>query len=422
MAREIVIYLVVHQPRRLKLPAQPIPRGARPPDIERCLFDERLNERYFRKVSQRCYWPTVRLLTELVGQGLHLAIGFSVSFLRQAERWDPALLQAFQGLVRQPQVELVGVEPYHSFLPLVDLGAFSDRMVWMRQHLAALFGRSVRVTDTTEMCMSDPIAHALSVAGFQAGLMDGREWVLGWRQPTYLYRHGRLRLFTRHYQLSDDVGYRFSDRRWPGWPLDADRYADWLTWAAGEVVVLGWDFETFGEHHAAETGIFEFLRYLVRAVQARGGRFVTPSAYLDTHPEGGYDLPLPAFASTWAGSGGMEFFLGNAAQQALFQLMLAVYHKARLTGDPALLDLALWLLQSDNLHLIQWFGRSGPEAEVSAYFTPREWWELGPNGIISEQQRVYQNFLGALEYYLPDQPPIPPDGSLPEPLAERVFG
>jgi alpha-amylase len=95
----------------------------------------------------------------------------------------------------------------------------------------------------------------------------------------------------------------------------------------------------------------------------------------------------------------MEFFLGNAAQQGLFRLMHHAYSKARLTGDPRLIEIARWLLQSDNLHLIQWFGRSGPAADVSAYFTPDEWWALGANGIIREQQRVYLNFIRALDEY-----------------------
>ena len=97
----------------------------------------------------------------------------------------------------------------------------------------------------------------------------------------------------------------------------------------------------------------------------------------------------------------MEFFLGNSAQQTIFQLMGDVYGMAKLTENPDLLDLAIWLAQSDNLHLIQWFGRSGPEAEVSSYFTPDEWWSLGPNGIIYEQQQVYINALHAMEPYLP---------------------
>ena len=52
MVADLAIYMVVHQPRRLKLPAQPIPRRASIEDITRCLFDERLNERYFHKVAR----------------------------------------------------------------------------------------------------------------------------------------------------------------------------------------------------------------------------------------------------------------------------------------------------------------------------------------------------------------------------------
>jgi alpha-amylase len=92
----------------------------------------------------------------------------------------------------------------------------------------------------------------------------------------------------------------------------------------------------------------------------------------------------------------MDFFLGNPAQQAVFQLMLHAYNSARLTGDERVLDLAEWLAQSDNLHLIQWFGRSGAEAEVSAYFTPQEWWSLGAERIVREIQAVYTNFVHAL--------------------------
>jgi alpha-amylase len=141
---------------------------------------------------------------------------------------------------------------------------------------------------------------------------------------------------------------------------------------------------------------------LPRECSKRGIEFKLPSEVLAEQPfESAHHLPLPIFPTTWAGSGGMEFFLGNAAQQAIFQLMLHTYNVARLTETPELVDMALWLLQSDNLHLIQWFGRTGEEAEVSAYFTPREWWNLGPDQIIIEQQRVYQNALYAMEHYLP---------------------
>ena len=48
MARHFLAYTVVHQPRRLKLPAQPIPQGATVDDLAKCLFDEVTNKRYLR--------------------------------------------------------------------------------------------------------------------------------------------------------------------------------------------------------------------------------------------------------------------------------------------------------------------------------------------------------------------------------------
>jgi alpha-amylase len=398
VAHDIVIYLVIHQPRRLKLPAQPIPVGASARDIERCVFDPGLDEHYFRKVARTCYWPTTELFLDLVQKGLRLNLGLSFSFVRQARAWDPELLALFARLIAQPGVELIGVEPYHSFLFLADLPRFVTRMRWMRSALQDVFGQGPRVTDTTELCMSDGIALALAQADFAGGFIDGRRWVMDWREPTYLYRapHG-LALLARHPHLSDDVGYRFSDRSWSGWPLTADTYAEWLSAAAGDLVVLGWDYETFGEHHAAATGIFEFVRRLPAEVHARYGRFLTASEALAAHRGQSHELPLPVFPASWAGSGGLEFCLGNAAQQAVFQLMLHAYNKARLTRDRGLLDLALWLLQSDHLHLIQWSGRRGAEAEVSAYFTPGEWWRLGGERIVHEIVQVYLNFVSALD-------------------------
>ena len=401
MANDLIVYTVIHQPRRIKLPAQPIPKGAGPEDIERCLFDERMNERYFRKVAKWCYYPATCAFTELVEEGFKLSIGFSVSYLKQAEMWDQELLALFQRLVRHENVELVGVAPYHSFIFLVDLERFIQRMEWASDYLYGLFGKRPVVTDTTEMCMSESIYHALDRAGFKGAVLDGRPWVMGWREATHLYNAGKpLKLLARDYELSDDVGYRFSNRSWSGFPLSADTYTHWLREARGDFVFLAWDYETFGEHHSKDTGIFDFLRWLPAEVRRNGMDFLTPSEAIAKYGDHSYDLPLSAFPSTWAGSGGMEFFLGNSAQQAVFQLMLQCYNTALLTGKPELDDLALWLLQSDNLHLIQWFGRGGSEAEVSAYFTPDEWWELGPGGIISEQQQVYRNFLGALEPYL----------------------
>ena len=157
MTTQAVVYTVVHQPRRLKLPAQPIPTGASVEDITRCVFDERMNEAYFRQVATKCYYPaTERFLRMVRETDFKLAIGFSISFLRQAEQWDPTLLALFKELVAEPNVELIGVEPYHNFLFLLDMPTFVLRMRWMREELARIFGKEPTITDTTCLLYTSP--------------------------------------------------------------------------------------------------------------------------------------------------------------------------------------------------------------------------------------------------------------------------
>src|SRR5260370_37537532 len=104
------------------------------------------------------------MLLELVGQGMNLSIGFSVSFLRQAQSWDMTLLELFRELVAEENVELIGVEAYHSFLFLLDLPAFISRMQALVQEMVSLFGKRPAVTDTTEMCMWATYYNALDAA------------------------------------------------------------------------------------------------------------------------------------------------------------------------------------------------------------------------------------------------------------------
>ena len=401
MAEHLVVYTVVHQPRRLRLPAQLIPAGTPADRFAGYLFDEALDRHYFERVAEQSYLPATATFRELARRGWRMSIGFSNSFLVQAERWGKKVLDGFKRLCASPNVEVVSVEPYHSWLLYADIVAFKEAMLWSRRRLEEVFQKPVSVTDTTEMFMSNDVYFALQQCGFAGAFMEGRPWQTGWREPTDVYRYPlqRLGLLVRHHDLSDDVGYRFSNRGWAMWPLMSDTYAEWLRECWGDVVTLAWDFETFGEHQRAGSGIFEFVRALPAQLRRRKVGMLLPSEAISSLADPRWELQINEYGTTWAGEGGMEFFLGNPPQQGVFRLMLHAYSKARLTGDPELIELAKWLMQSDNLHLIQWFGRFGSEAEVSAYFTPDEWWELGGHGILREQQRVYLNFIRALDQY-----------------------
>src|SRR5258708_9132879 len=115
-------------------------------------------------------------------------------------------------------------------------------------------------------CVFMPIdlLYALQQCGFSGGFREGGGWQLAWQDSTHVFRHPgqNLALLARHHDLSDDVGYRFSNSSWSMWPLTPDRYAGWVRDCWGDLVTLGWDFETFGEHHRHDTGIFRSVRAL----------------------------------------------------------------------------------------------------------------------------------------------------------------
>ena len=382
----------------MRIPAAPIPRGADAATIEAQLFDDELNRFYFEKVARWCYQPAIKLWRDLLDRGLTLGLGIPLSTLPQFEAWDPDLLEELRGLLQHENCEPVATEPYHAVSMLLDLPLFAAAMERSAEGLAELAGQRPRVADTTEMLMSSDIARTLARTGFEAGFVDGRPWIMEWRSAAHLYmERGGLPLLARHFDLSDDVGYRFSNQSWDGFPLTAERYADWIAATPGDFVTLAWDFETFGEHHNVDTGIFEFMVALPDALARQGVRCLTPSGAVDAFGDEAHELPISPFPATWAGQhGGLEFFLGNHAQQAVFRLMTAAYGSAQLTQDPKLIDLAHMLLQSDNLHWLQWVGKEGSEADVSAYFTPNEWMWLGADRLLWEHQRVYINFIDAI--------------------------
>ena len=259
------------------------------------LFDDDMNRRYLEKVARWCYYPATEMFEEMLDVGFKLGLGFSLSGLWQLERWDPVLADRFRKLVAHPNCELVGVEPYHSFSFALDIKLFQDEMLRGKAYAEQFFNKSIKVTDTTEMVMNNEVYYALLGAGYSAGMLDGRPWIMEWREPTHLYGHGGrgLALLCRHHRLSDDVGYRFSDRGWAGFPLHAETYASHLREAWGDFVFIGWDFETFGEHHSVDTGIFDFMRALPAELAKQGVECLLPSETLQRfgHSELS-DLPL----------------------------------------------------------------------------------------------------------------------------------
>lgn len=363
----ICLYAQVHQPYRL--------RRFRVFDIggEEGPFDDALNAQVVRRVAAKCYLPATRLLTRLVresGGEFRLALSLTGTLLEQLEAHAPEALEAFQELAATGCVELLGETYYHSLSGLVHPEEFRAQVGLHRRLIGRHFGQEPGVFRNTELIYRDGLGPAIAEQGFRGVLMEGADHLLRGRSPNLVYDAAGvpgLRLIPRNYSLSDDVGFRFSNREWPGWPLTADTYAEWLHAGGGDSVHLFLDYETFGEHQWEETGILDFLAHLPAACRARGMPFATPSELLD-RPSGGV-LSVER-ATSWADTErDVSAWLGNPLQDSAHERLYALRDLALAAGGETL---ETWrrLTTSDHVYYMctKWFA----DGDVHTYFSPFE--------------------------------------------------
>lgn len=382
----IVLFFEVHQPYRLnkqmhsELFRKALSGRLEPKDLEAVVFDNELNKYVISRAADRCYIPATRIIIEnarkYASSHKKFVVAFSISgvFLEQASRWRPDVINVFQEAVSTGMVELVSQTYYHSiaaFMPYFGLEELAEQVEEHRKVLRELFDYAPRAVENTEFTYNNDIACFLHRLGYSVILTEGVDWVLGWRSPNYVYkaRDCDMRVLTRNYRLSDDVGFRFSDRKWDQYPLTADKYAAWLSATPGDVVLIAMDYETFGEHHPPETGIHEFLKWLPVEVLKHGNlEFLTPSQAASKYPPRDiYDVP-PWSTISWADERNLSAWLGNHLQSNAFKLVAELRPYVKALGDQELLKLWKKLTISDHYYYMA--TKFGPTGEVHAYFSP----------------------------------------------------
>lgn len=244
------------------------------------------NQEVFLKVADTSYRPMLKLLLKLAQKYPEFKFSFSASgvFLEQAQAWAPDIIKLLQTLAkRRRQVEIMGENYYHSLSALYSPTEFKTQVKLQEKLVQNLFGVKPKIFRNTEMIYDDEIAAQVAQLGYQGMLTEAVDKYLAGKPRTQVWRsHSQpsLPLLLKHAQLSDDIAFRFSQQSWSQWPLTADKYIQWLTnYYPDEIIGLMMDFETFGEHQWASTGIFAFFEDLVKkSCQDESNiRFITPS-------------------------------------------------------------------------------------------------------------------------------------------------
>ena len=366
----ICMYFEVHQPMRLnRFSVFNIGNNAGTSNY----FNNKLNHEIFEKVAKKCYLPTNNLLLNLINEfdgKFRISFSLTGTFVEYCERFMPSVIDSFKKLFATGAVDMIEETYFHSLSGLYDdLDEFEEQVMMHRQMIKRLFNYDPKVFRNTEAIYDNRIAKKIGEMGYKGIITEGTEKILGWRSPNYLYRpiNSDIKVLLRNYSLSDDIGFRFSSRHWPGFPLTADKYANWMSRCEGDLINLFIDYETFGEHQWTETGIFDFLSHLPNeALKHEQLDFVTVSEAVDRYqPVGEIDVP---WAISWADADrDVSTWLGNDMQFACFNELKDIGKKLKKRGDEELLNVWRRLQTSDHLYYVSTKGLE--DGDVHAYFS-----------------------------------------------------
>jgi len=367
----VCLYFEVHQPMRLnRFSVFHIGNDSNHSEY----FNRKLNEEIFTKVARKCYLPTNNLLLELIRKtdgDFRISFSLTGTFVEYCEQFMPEVLDSFKELFKTGAVDMIEETYYHSLSSLFDeLDEFEEQVKMHRFLIQRLFNYEPRVFRNTEAIYDNRIAKKVAEMGYRGIITEGTEKILQWRSPNYLYSpvNTDIKILLRNYTLSDDVGFRFSARQWPGYPLTADKYAQWMAHVEGDLINLFMDYETFGEHQWTETGIFDFLRHLPDEVLKHENLdFVTVSTAVERYKVVG-DVDVP-WAISWADEDrDVSTWLGNDMQIACFNELKNIGRKLKEKGDPSLINTWRRLQTSDHLYYCSTKGLA--DGDVHAYFSP----------------------------------------------------
>ena len=373
--KSIVLYLHVHQPWRIR--------------DDQTLFDVGTNKNYFseekglkrqsngeifRKVAEKSYLPMNNLLEKLLKTHPEFKFSFSITgtFIDQAQEFAPEVLESFKRLVQTGRAEIIAETYYHSLAFFFDREEFEAQVSAHQAKIREVFNVETTAFRNTELSYNDELAKWADIFGFKAILAEGWDPILQWRTPNHVYKPKgtkNIHLLLKNYKLSDDLAFRFSNRNWQEYPLTTQKYISWLESSSyhGDVINLFMDYETFGEHQWAESGIFDFFESLVSywlKKPEHGFKTVTEAA--QSEPAAEISMPNTV---TWADTErDLTAWLGNSMQQEAMKYLYALKSRVYNSQNGNLVEDWRRLTTSDHPYYMctKYFN----DGDVHAYFSP----------------------------------------------------
>lgn len=367
--KTISFYFQIHQPFRLK--------RYRFFDIgsDHYYYDDYNNETIINRIAEHSYVPALQVLQEMVeSSGGKFKVAFSVSgtALEQLEIYAPEVIDNLKRLTKTGCVEFLAETYAHSLASLYDDDEFERQVKLHTKKIQSLFGQTPTVFRNTELIYCDELGEKIQALGYNGVLVEGAKHILGWKSPNFVYSCAstpKLKLMMRNFRFSDDISFRFSDHSWSGFPLTADKYAEWIakTPANEPNINIFMNFDTFGELQPEYSGIFNFLRALPKCAAEFGIDFKTPSeVFASTKAVDSIHVLHPV---SWADEErDTSAWLGNRLQQDAVSKLYSVGERVRLSRDKRLLQDWNYLQSSDHFYYMS--TKRSSDGAVHSHFSP----------------------------------------------------
>ena len=366
--KTVCLYFQVHQPWRLKV-YRFFNIGK-----DHNYLDDFTNRAIMQKVARQCYLPMNALLLKLIKENkgaFKCSFSITGSAVEQFRAYAPEVLDSFRALAETGCVEFLAETYSHSLAALSSKEDFVEQVKLHSKMIKEEFGKKPVAFRNTELIYSDQIGEMVAGLGFKTILAEGAKHVMGWKSPNYIYTNAidnSLRVLLRNYKLSDDIAFRFSNQGWDQYPLTADKFAQWVAEDNGEVVNLFMDYETFGEHQKADTGIFDFMKAMPAAVLSKGDIcFSTVSeAAKSSQPVGVLHCP---HVMSWADEErDVTAWLGNELQNEAFSKLYALKDKVKALKNADYEYVWNFMQTSDHFYYMatKWLS----DGDVHSYFNP----------------------------------------------------
>ncbi len=327
----VSLYFHVHQPFRMNNTFSP--------------YDVPQNQDYFmgpsgqdnvtiiNRVVERNYRPAGQMFLDLIkNNDLKVSYSFTGTVLEQLREFAPDVIELYKTMYETGKMELICETYYHSLASFYDHDEFIRQVKMQCENLYNTFGANPDVFRNTELTYRNDVGEIMRRLGFKAMFAEGWDPILDWRSPNYMYRNkpeelsedvqplsgkqpqSELKLLLKNYKRSDDIAFRFQLQGWEGYPVTAEKFADWILEQPGYLVNLCMDYETVGEHHRIESGIFDFYKALPVEFAKRGIEFILPSEATDLF-ESEELLDYPEIVSWADAERDLSAWTGNEMQQ-----------------------------------------------------------------------------------------------------------